>query len=146
MQQDRSVGPPPRRGRKNARKIPERWKLQEEKGVTQDEIVRWHHWLNGHEFEQAPGKNEGQWSPVCCSPLGHEKSDTTERLNNNNSYVQVMLLHTRCEVSEQPGIFFSPRVYEWLANEFSFVRYTRQVGPKGLKICLLLLYLKQLDM
>ena len=40
---------------------------QEDKGATEDEIVRWHHWLNGHEFEQALGDSEGQGSLVCCS-------------------------------------------------------------------------------
>ena len=43
---------------------------QEEKGTTEDELVGWHHWLNGHEFEQAPGDGEGQGSLVCCSPWG----------------------------------------------------------------------------
>ena len=56
------------------------WKW-EEKGMTEDEMVGWHHWLNGHEFEQAPDV-EGQRSLVCCSPWSHKKSDTTERLNN----------------------------------------------------------------
>ncbi|XP_043304041.1 4-hydroxybenzoate polyprenyltransferase, mitochondrial isoform X4 [Cervus elaphus] len=44
----------------------------------------WHHRLNGHEFEQAPGDGEGQGSLVCCSPWGHKELDTTERLNNNS--------------------------------------------------------------
>ena len=42
----------------------------------------WHHWLNGHEFEQAPGNGEGQGSLVCCSPWDHKELDTTEQLNN----------------------------------------------------------------
>ena len=54
---------------------------QEEKGTAEDEIVRWHHWLNGHESEQAPGVGDGQGSLVCCSPWGGKESDTTERLN-----------------------------------------------------------------
>ena len=41
---------------------------QEEKGTTEDEMVGWRHWLNGHEFEQAPGDSEGQGSLLCCSP------------------------------------------------------------------------------
>ena len=41
---------------------------QEEKWATEDEMVGWHHWLNGHEFEQAPGDGEGQGSLVCCRP------------------------------------------------------------------------------
>ena len=54
---------------------------QEEKGPTEDEMVRWHHHLDGHEFEQAPGGGEGQGSLACCSPWGHKESDTTEQLN-----------------------------------------------------------------
>ena len=45
----------------------EDWR-QEEKGMTEDEMVGWHHQLNGHEFEQAPGVGEGQGSLACCSP------------------------------------------------------------------------------
>ena len=54
---------------------------QEEKGMTEDEMVGWHHWLNGHEFEQALGVGDGQGSLVCCSPWGRKESDTTEQLN-----------------------------------------------------------------
>ena len=54
---------------------------QEEKGTTEGEIVGWHHWLDGHEFEQAPGVGDEQGSLVCFSPWGHKESDTTERLN-----------------------------------------------------------------
>ena len=57
---------------------------QEEKGMTEDEMVGWHHWLNGHEFEQTPGDGEGQGSLACCSPWGHKELDMTEQLNNSN--------------------------------------------------------------
>ena len=50
---------------------------QEEKGVIEDEMVGWHHWINGHEFEQTWGNSEGQGSLVYCSPLGHKESDMT---------------------------------------------------------------------
>ena len=56
------------------------WK-QEEKGMTEDEMVGWHHWLDGHEFEQAPGVGDGQGSLACCSPWGRKQLDTTEQLN-----------------------------------------------------------------
>ena len=55
---------------------------QAEKGMTEDEMVGWHHWFNGHKFEQTPGDGEGQGSLVCCSPLCCKESDTTEQLNN----------------------------------------------------------------
>ena len=51
--------------------------------MTDDEIVRWHHRLNGHEFEQTPGDGEGQGSLECSSPRGHKESDMTELLNNS---------------------------------------------------------------
>jgi len=50
--------------------------------MTEDEMVGCHHWLNGHEFEQALGDGKGQGGLVCCSPWGHKESDMTERLNN----------------------------------------------------------------
>ena len=56
---------------------------QKEKGMTEDEMVGWHHWLvNGHEFEQALGDGKGQGTLVFCSPWGHKESDRTEWLNN----------------------------------------------------------------
>ena len=56
---------------------------QEEKGTTEDEMLGWHHQLNGHESEQALGEGEGQGSLVCCSPWGRKESDTTEQVNND---------------------------------------------------------------
>ena len=56
------------------------WK-QKEKGMTEDKMVEWHHQLDGHEFEQAPGLDDGQGSLVCCSPWGRKESDTTKQLN-----------------------------------------------------------------
>ena len=49
--------------------------------MTEDEMVGWHHQLNGHEFEQTLGVNNGQGSLACCSPRGRKELDTTERLN-----------------------------------------------------------------
>ena len=47
--------------------------------MTENEMVGWHHRLDGHEFEQTPGADDGQGSLVCCSPLCHKELDTTER-------------------------------------------------------------------
>ena len=58
---------------------------QEEKGMTEDEMVGWHHWLNVPEFEQALGHGEGHVSPVCCNPWGRTDSDRTEWLYNNDA-------------------------------------------------------------
>ena len=55
-----------------------RW---EEKGMTEDETVGWHHWLNGHEFVKPPGVGDGQGSLACCNSWGRKELDTTEWLN-----------------------------------------------------------------
>ena len=53
----------------------------EEKGTTEDEMVRWHHRPDGHESEKTPGVGDGQGSLACCSSWGHKESETTKRLN-----------------------------------------------------------------
>ena len=65
--------------------------------MTEDEMVGWHHRLNRHEFEQAPGDGEGQGSLVCCSSWGHKESDTTEGLNNKAD--KSMSLSQTCRIS-----------------------------------------------
>ena len=62
---------------------------QEEKRVTEDEMVVWHHQLNKHEFEQILGGSEGQGSLRCGSSWGRKKSDPTSQLNNNNWWSKV---------------------------------------------------------
>ena len=57
---------------------------QEKKGTTEDKMVGWPHWFNWHEFEWAPGDDEGQWGLVCCSPWGRKELDMTEWLKNNS--------------------------------------------------------------
>ena len=64
---------------------------QEEKGMTEDEMVGWHHWLEGHEFEQAPGIGDGQGCLSCCSPWGHKELAMTERLNWTDYLVGINL-------------------------------------------------------
>ena len=54
---------------------------QEEKGITEDKMVVWHHWLDGYEFEWTLGDGDGQGGLVCCNSWGREESDITERLN-----------------------------------------------------------------
>ena len=51
--------------------------------MTEDEMVGWHHQLDGHEFKQAPGDGERQGSLAWCSPWGHKELDMTEQLNKN---------------------------------------------------------------
>ena len=54
---------------------------QEEKGTIEDEMLGWHHWLYGHEFEQSLGVGDGQGSLVCCSSWGRKELNMTEWLN-----------------------------------------------------------------
>ena len=54
---------------------------QEEKGMTEDEMVGWHHWLDGRESEWTPGVGDGQGGLVCCDSWGHKELDMTEQLN-----------------------------------------------------------------
>ena len=74
---------------------------QQEKGTTENEMVEWHHWLHGHEFEQVLGDGDGQESLMCCSPWGHKELDTTEGLNWLTFYYKEELYthtHTHCRV------------------------------------------------
>ena len=54
---------------------------QKEKGMTEDEMAGWHHWLNGHGFGWTPGVGDGQGGLACCGSWGHIESDMTEQLN-----------------------------------------------------------------
>ena len=75
--------------------------------MTEDEMVGWHHRLNGREFEQALGDGEGQGSLAFCSPWGCKESDTTEQLNNNKaSFERKPSLRDR----RAPGMEQGPRV------------------------------------
>ena len=60
----------------------------QEKGATEDEMVGWHHWFDGHEFGWTPGVGDGQWGLACCSSWSRKESDMTERLNWTGIYVQ----------------------------------------------------------
>ena len=57
--------------------------------AAENEMVGWHHQLNGHEFEQIPGHNEGQGNLAYCSPWGRKELDMTEQLNINNKFLVI---------------------------------------------------------
>ena len=67
---------------------------QEEKGTTEDEMFGWHHWLNGHEFEQSPGDGKGQGSLLCCSLWGRKESDVIELSDKNKSCFYIICWFT----------------------------------------------------
>ena len=54
--------------------------------MIEDEMVGWHHQLNGHKFEQILGDNEGQGRLMCCSPQGCEELEATQQVNNHNTF------------------------------------------------------------
>ena len=82
---------------------------QEEKGTTEDEIVGWHYWLDGHEFEKAPGVSDGQGDLVCCCPWGHKESDMTEQLNWTE--------RKKCLLQEEWGPSFHNLLFwKWIIN------------------------------
>ena len=77
------------------RQYPEAGKdWRQEKRTTENKMIGWHHQLDKHEFEQAPGADEGQRRLACCSPWGYKESDTTEWLNNNNHIDNTVWLGT----------------------------------------------------
>ena len=77
---------------------------QEEKGMTEDEMVGWHHQLNGLEFEQAPGIGDGQGSLVCWSPWGSKESDMTEQLNWTELNIHSQIYVSSLKLPELQGI------------------------------------------
>ena len=86
---------------------------QDEQGTTEDEMAGWHHWLNGHEFEQAQGVGDGQGVLVCCSLWGHKESDVTERLSWK---IQHQKRRTHIE-QRGPGGVWKRRVESWRLRE-----------------------------
>ena len=59
--------------------------------MTEDDMIGWHHQLNGHEFEQALRDGEGLGSLASCSPWGCKELDTTERLNKNGMKMDLLI-------------------------------------------------------
>ena len=85
------------------RKDPDAGKDWRQKGkrVTEDEMVGWHQWCNGHELEQTPGDGAGQGGLACCSPWGLKESDMAGWLNNNNKRIMTWRKMTsRTQVTE----------------------------------------------
>ena len=80
---------------------------REEKGMSEDEMVGWHHQL-GHKFEQALAVGDGQGSLACCSPRGRKESDTTEQLKWNewHSENEKYLIKSRKHSSSRDGVLY----------------------------------------
>ena len=79
----------------------------QEKGMTEDEMVGWHHWHNGHGFGWTPGVGDGQGGPACCGSWGHKDSDTTEGLN----WTELAVIGCPLVLILWPWGIFRPRVW-----------------------------------
>ena len=90
---------------------------QEEKGTTEDEMVGWHHRLNGHEFEQAPGVGDGQGSLACCSPWGQSQTWLSGR-TVTTTYSRI-ILRVPWSSTQQPTWFCS---LSWAGSEWAAPR------------------------
>ena len=95
-------------------------------------MVGWHHQLDGHEFEQTMGNNEGQGSLACSSPWGCKESDTTERLNNNKGL--------NCGTQDLPCVMGHLSLWHtvfsccvWTPEHVGFSSYSRYMGLAALK-------------
>ena len=99
---------------------------QEEKRTTEDEMVGWHYWLDGHEFELAPGVGDGQGSLVCYSSWGCKELYPTKQLNWTNSIVRTyhsLSIHQLKDiwiVSSLGQLWIKPLVYRFLFTSFFF--------------------------
>jgi len=91
--------------------------------TTEDEMVGWHHWLDGHEFKQALGIGDGQGSLACSSPCGHKESDMIERLNQTELWLG--LYRDRPSSRNHPGThpelshYSKKRLPFWLSGKES---------------------------
>ena len=120
------------------RKDPEAGKewRQEEKGMTEDEMVGWHHQLDGYEFEQALGVGDGQGSLVCCSPWGHKESDMTKwlnwtELNNQNQQDTYTKVTPPTPPQHPPSSSFSP-FHFFIRLQYSWVGLSKAGEDKTL--------------
>ena len=103
---------------------------QEEKGTTEDEMVGWHHWLDGHGFGWTPVVGDGQGGLACCDSRGHKESDTTERTELNwssrnlpNNKTQKSLFLCVCDLARARS--------EWAMESEWGLGYTDSISVGG---------------
>ena len=91
---------------------------QEEKGTTENEMVGWHHRLNGHEFRWTPGVGDGQGGLACCNSWGCKESDMTEQLNW--SKLRTMWKAPTQQMPRGGFIHFFFCLFVYLKNNFTY--------------------------
>ena len=101
---------------------------RQEKGMTEDEMVRWHHWLNARESEQTLGEGEGQRSLGCCSPWGRKESDMTKWTTvDPQNWDQL-----------SPG---TPKLLRWLSTQCPTADNSSPwPHPSGCQVCLFVIF------
>ena len=103
---------------------------QEEKGMIEDEMVGWHHWLDGHKFGWSPGVGGGQGGLVCCNSWGHKELDTTERLNWTKLKSMIKLTVNR-SMSSSLGILYFGCLWKIYMEKYSFDSWkVKKVGNR----------------
>ena len=90
---------------------------QEEKGITEDEMVGWHHWLDGHKFEQGSRVGDGEGSLACCSPWGCRELNVTEWLNKKFWFLKFVRVNFFLIEDYIPDIFYVVFVLEFVAQK-----------------------------
>ena len=100
---------------------------QEGKGTREDEMVGWHHCLNGHEFVQAPGDGKGHGRLACCSPWGCKESDTTEWLNNNKKKREAHDFEVWWDFLWPQALYWNNSISAHGAEELSWMTYTEWI-------------------
>ena len=104
---------------------------QEEKGVTENEMIGWHHWLNGLESEKTSEDSEGQGSLASCNLWVHKESDMTEWLDNNKTNNEnrgpSVVKHWRCSFSSHLGLTTYVGNWEWNVS----TSWGRSINPMG---------------
>ena len=103
---------------------------QEGKGMTEDEMVGWHHWLNGCEFEWTLGVGDEQGDLACCDSLGRKESDTTERLNWTELITKIASkLSPQKKVKKDPQNYSNDRASD---NGLIFQHLNKQRSTKNI--------------
>ena len=97
-------------------------------------MVGWHHRLDGHEFEQAPGVGDRQGSLVCCGPWDHKESKRTERLNNNTHLCSAFLC--RHKFSVHLGKYQGAQLLDHMGSRASFVRNCQSFIKAAVPFCI----------
>ena len=111
---------------------------KEEKGTAEDNMLGWHHWLNGHESEQALEDGEGQGSLVCCSPWGHKESDMTEWLNSHCTKLKLVSVGNSEELHMiNLKVFLTNGPWSWGSCSPISIYHRQRTAPKRI-ICLAL--------